>query len=287
MAKLKYNPLLEENLQELSTAAGGGEDLAATLALDHVTGTNDITISDGQKIWFEPQDLVAGHSITGAAGGDLEIESSGDVSLRGSQVEAVAGSCSMTSTDTNGGHISVTAGTILLRNGLLPQTTLDLYSTGVNKLSLKNAVLSAPQTQTFQDATGIIALLSDTTGGYIQTGTTTNSTPLLLTGSFVIPNNSVQSFVTRITAIQSATTGAGTVGDVWVHEFRGAVKNISGVPSTVDTPIDESLAEDVGANWLALVQADFLSSEFHVTVWGQPSKTIKWKSETIFSEVLI
>jgi len=154
---------------------------------------------------------------------------------------------------------------------------------------LAPSAITADQTWTMPDKSGTVAMLSDITGGggYIQTGQTTDATPLLLSSSFAIPNNSVQSFVTRITAIQSATTGAGTVGDVWVHEFRGAVKNISGVSSNVDTPIEESLAEDVGANWIAQVQADFLTNQFHITVWGQPSKTIKWKSETVFSEVLI
>ena len=282
MAKQKFNPLLKKRFQEVSTASGGGEDLAATLALDHVTGTSDITISDGQKIWFEPEDLVAGHSITGAAGGDLEIESSGGVSLSGSQVEAVAGSCSMTSTDTNGGHISVIAGTILLRNGLLPQTTLDLYSTGVNKLSLKNAVLSAPQTQTFQDASGTIALLSDITGGggYIQTATLTTASQFTLLLSKAITNNSVQSFVTRITAIKTST------GDVWCHEFRGAIKQISAVTSLVDTVTDESIAEDAATSgWSAALVPG--TGVLDVKVTSGDALEIKWKAETVFSEVLI
>jgi len=154
MGKQIYNPLLEDNFQELNPAGTGGGDLASTLALGHATGANNITIADGQKIWFGFEDLVAGHSIEGEAGGDFFIKSSG-------VIEVESGDVVIKSNDTNGGTIEAKANGLLLKSGALTQTTIEFYSTAVNKLALKNAVLSAPQTQTFQDASGTIALLSD------------------------------------------------------------------------------------------------------------------------------
>lgn len=154
MGKQIYNPLLEDNFQELNPAGTGGGDLASTLALGHTTGTNNITVADGQKIWFGFEDLVAGHSIEGEAGGDFFIKSSG-------VIEVESGDVIIKSNDTDGGIVQATANAVLLKSGNLTQTTVELFSTAVNKLALKNAVLSAPQTQTFQDASGTIALLSD------------------------------------------------------------------------------------------------------------------------------
>jgi hypothetical protein len=118
-----------------------------------------------------------------------------------------------------------------------------------------------------------------TGGGYIQTATTVNATPFLLTSSKAIATNSVQSFVTRVTAIATAT------GDVWCHEFRGAIKQFGGATSIVGTVTDEMIAEDVvTATWGAAITA--APGSMSITVTGA-AVNIKWKAETTFSEVLI
>ena len=116
-------------------------------------------------------------------------------------------------------------------------------------------------------------------GEYVQTATTVNATPFLLTDSKAIANGTVQSFVTRVTAIDNGT------GDVWCHEFRGAIKQFGGVTSIVDTVTDEMIAEDTAtATWVTTITATagFMS----ITVTGIVA-TIKWKSETTFSEIVI
>jgi hypothetical protein len=83
--------------------------------------------------------------------------------------------------------------------------------------------------------------------GYLQSERTTDATQLTLSTSKTVDNDSVESFVIRITAIQTGGS-AGTIGDVWVHEFRGAIKQIGGVTSLVDTVTDELIAEDAGTS---------------------------------------
>ena len=171
--------------------------------------------------------------------------------------------------------------------GITAKTAGTLYT---NQISLQPSgntfdgllvppALSGDQTYTFQDASGIVAFLSDITGGgYIQTATTVNATPFLLTSSKAIATNSVQSFVTRVTAIATAT------GNVWCHEFRGAIKEFGGT-FIVDTVTDEMIAEDVATSgWSAAITA--VPGSMSITVTGA-AVNIKWKAETVFSEIVI
>jgi hypothetical protein len=82
--------------------------------------------------------------------------------------------------------------------------------------------------------------------------TTDGTVDVLMTGSQVITDDSVRSFITRITAIQSATAGAGTVGDVWVKEIRGAIKKIAGTTTLVDTVTTEDIAIDAAMAGLSV-----------------------------------
>ena len=94
-----------------------------------------------------------------------------------------------------------------------------------------------------------------------------------------IVNGTVQSFVTRVTAIDNGT------GDVWCHEFRGAIKQFGGATSIVDTVTDEMIAEDVAtAAWGAAITA--VPGSMSITVTGA-AVDIKWKAETTFSEIVI
>lgn len=157
MAKQKYNPLLKIGFQEVSNGGGGGSQTwADVLALGSSTGPVNPFINDGQKIWFGFNDLIAGHSIEGGAGGDLEINSSGGILMGGSQVEATASTIDLNSTDTNGGRIVLQSGKVSIQSGTQTQTEIELYSTATNKLRLLNLPLSAPQIQTFPDRSGSI-----------------------------------------------------------------------------------------------------------------------------------
>jgi len=145
---------------------------------------------------------------------------------------------------------------------------------------------TADRTATLQDASGTIAYLSDITGGaVVQTGQTTNNVQLTLGGSQAIAVQSVQSFVTRVTAIQSLAPSAGTIGDIWVHEFRGAIKNIAGTPALVDTVIDEYIAEDAAMTGVSVAIVAGAST-LDIKVTGETGKEIEWKAETIFSEII-
>lgn len=131
--------------------------------------------------------------------------------------------------------------------------------------------------------------INDSAGGaspiFTQTGQTTTNIQFTLSGSKTIAVKSVQSFVTRVTAIQSAAPSAGTIGDVWVYEFRGAIKNIAGTPALVDSIINEYIAEDVAMVGVSVaVEAGATTLDIKVT--GETGKTIEWKAETIFSEII-
>jgi len=177
---------------------------------------------------------------------------------------------------------------VIAGQGITAKTDDTLYT---NQISLQPSgntfdgllvppALSGDQTYTFQDASGTVAFLSDISGGgYIQTATTVNATPFLLTSSKAIANGTVQSFVTRVTAISTV------LGNVWCHEFRGAIKQFGGVTSIVDTVTDEMIAEDVAtAAWGAAITA--VPGSMSVTVTGA-AVDIKWKAETTFSEIVI
>ena len=47
---LKYNPLLEENFQELNPAGAGGSDLQSTLLAGNITGGQSIVLSGSDAI---------------------------------------------------------------------------------------------------------------------------------------------------------------------------------------------------------------------------------------------
>lgn len=107
------------------------------------------------------------------------------------------------------------------------------------------------------------------------TSTTATATPFT---ALTIATNSVVSFEIRVTAIEAAT------GDCWVHLIKGAVKNIGGTVSLVDTVLYESVAESAGAVlWDALTTVSGLT--LVTNVYGEAGKTIKWKSTTIYNEI--
>ena len=117
--------------------------------------------------------------------------------------------------------------------------------------------------------------------GYLQEERTTDATQLTLAGSKTVSNDSVESFVTRITAIQTGGS-ASTIGDVWVHEFRGAIKQIGGVTTLVDTVTDELIAEDVGASAYSVV-VEPGTGTIDIKVTGELNKTITWKAISVFN----
>jgi len=155
---------------------------------------------------------------------------------------------------------------------------------------LEPSAITADRAWTMPDKSGTVALLSDT-AGYTQTGQTTNGTQFTLPLSYPLSTtsgNQVISFIIRITAFQSAGT-AGTFGDVWVHEFRGAIKKVSSLVFVVDTVTDESIAEDVGASgFSATVDIGVIPyAGIDVKVTGELNKTIEWKAVGIFNEIVI
>jgi hypothetical protein len=117
---------------------------------------------------------------------------------------------------------------------------------------------------------------------YLQSGTTTDATQTTLSDSKAITSNTVLAFTCKITASEAAT------GDVWVHEIKGAVKNVSGTTSLVDGTTDELIAEDTGAaNWEVSIEANDTTDVLDIKVTGEASHTIDWTVVMIFSETSI
>jgi hypothetical protein len=117
-------------------------------------------------------------------------------------------------------------------------------------------------------------------GAYIQTATLTTVSQTTLPLSKTITNGSVRSFITRIIGVKTST------GDAWIHEFRGAVKQISSVTSLIGTVTDESIAEDAATSaWTAVIEAG--TGVLDIKVTSLDASEIKWRAETIFSEILV
>ena len=117
--------------------------------------------------------------------------------------------------------------------------------------------------------------------GYIQDIRTNDNIQQTMSLSKTVVNGAVESFVIRIVAIQAGGS-AGTTGDVWVHEFRGAIKNLFGTTTLVDTVTDELIAEDAGTSaYSATIEAGTGTIDIKVT--GELNKTIYWKAISVFN----
>ena len=104
---------------------------------------------------------------------------------------------------------------------------------------------------------------------YIQTGSTTNNTPLILTNALTIDTNTVVAFETIIQGVQDN-------GDVWAYKFDGVIKNVSGTVTLVDWS-SVGLGEDVSTSGFgASVSAG--TTTLDITVTGEVAKNINWKS---------
>ena len=94
-----------------------------------------------------------------------------------------------------------------------------------------------------------------------------------------VPLNSIMSFRIKITAMRvGGTAPGGTVGDAWVHEYLGAVKNISGTTSMVGTVFtDIEIAEDTSTSaWTITISPDTVNDKLKVEVQGEVDVTINW-----------
>lgn len=121
--------------------------------------------------------------------------------------------------------------------------------------------------------------------GIVAEVTTTNATQTnIITRD--IATNSVTSFKVIVTAIQSGGA-SGVVGNVWVYEYRGAIKNIGGTTALVDDIVSESIAEDLGT--LEALSVDIAANngtdQLEIDVVPLANHTIKWKAEIVFNEL--
>ncbi len=290
----KQQLYMSDGYVELSDYATNGEvqlyadKLMIRRGASSVTGsTNGIYIKDGDASGFV-QIGVGASSVNNDA---IKLQDGGGVATITSDN---AKASVIISSQNSYADTAITNSPILGGDTIVARTANTAY---VNQLAIQTAGssfemvldtggVSADRTATFQNATGTVAYLSDITGGaVVQTGQTTNNVQLTLSASQAIAVQSVQSFVTRVTAIQSLAPSAGTIGDVWVHEFRGAIKNIAGTPALVDSIIDEYIAEDAAMTGVSVAIVAGAST-LDIKVTGETGKEIEWKAETIFSEII-
>jgi hypothetical protein len=189
---------------------------------------------------------------------------------------------------------------VVAGQGITAKTDNTLYTNQISLQPSSNtfdgmlapSAITADRTWTMPDKSGTVAMLSDVAEGlYTQTGQTTDGTQFTLPLSYplsTISGNQVISFIIRITTFQSAGS-AGTIGDVWIHELRGAIKKVGSLVFVVDTVTDESIAEDIGASgFSATVDIGLIPyAGIDVKVTGELNKTIEWKAVGIFNEIVI
>ena len=125
---------------------------------------------------------------------------------------------------------------------------------------------------------GIQKLNKVSNASYVQEKTITNALSEALPNSKAVVENSVQSFVSRVTGIKTST------GDVWCREFRGAIKNIGGTTTLVDTVISEDIAKDT-ATMAYVATFGIGTNDLEIRINTGDALEHKWKSETVFSEI--
>ena len=132
-------------------------------------------------------------------------------------------------------------------------------------------------------------------GGYQQSRlailskATTDATPSTLTadGNVYDTNNAFQvapksAYLVKGSVI--AYSNASDISRAW--EFTAVIKNTSGTPALVGTPIINDIAYDSGASgWNLSITADSATSSLKVEVIGQASTTIRWVSKMDSTEV--
>jgi hypothetical protein len=81
-----------------------------------------------------------------------------------------------------------------------------------------------------------------------------------------------------------AYSNASDLARAW--EFTAAIKNTSGTPTLVGTPIINDIAYDSAASgWNLSITADSGTSSLKVEVTGQASTTIRWVTKMDSTEV--
>jgi hypothetical protein len=116
---------------------------------------------------------------------------------------------------------------------------------------------------------------------FVQEQTVSNTGKVVLTGSKPLTDNTVVSFVVRVTAVKLST------GDSWCAILKGGTKKVSGVASQIDTETIEVFAYDAAAAaWEVTSNPTATTIDFSVNSLGDAS-AIKWRLETIFNEVSI
>jgi hypothetical protein len=257
------------NLKQVTASA-----IAALSAYTHPNHTGDVTSVNDGATTAQPV-MITGKPAATVAGGDLiliaDIDDSND--LKQVTASAIAALSAYTHPNHTGDVTSVNDGAT---------TAQPVMITGKSNVPCANddkvLITDTSDSDNLKHVTA--QSLVDSTK-FIQGGQTTDATPTLLIGSQLIPNNSNMSFIIRIQAIQSAGA-AGTPGDSWVHEIRGAVKNIGGTSTLIDVT-DESLAEDAAAAaWTVSVTANDTTDALDITVTGELNKTIEWRSVNIY-----
>ncbi len=94
-----------------------------------------------------------------------------------------------------------------------------------------------------------------------------------------VPEDSVVSFRIKITGIRvGGDSITGVVGDSWVKEFVGAMKNVANTTSLVGTEVTEiSIARDTDTLlWNAFISADNVNDKIKIEVQGVPDTQIRW-----------
>jgi len=109
---------------------------------------------------------------------------------------------------------------------------------------------------------------------------TTDATPTetFLDGNskrLTIASKEVMGVWIRALGVQTATAGGGAVGNVWLYEGKGVIKNISGTTSLAAAITLTAIYEDDAAADIA-VAADDTNDALKFTVTGIANCTIRW-----------
>jgi hypothetical protein len=97
-------------------------------------------------------------------------------------------------------------------------------------------------------------------------------------GTLAVASNSLVHFTAMVSGVESAT------GDALVMKVEGAIKNVAGTTSVIDSVTATRVAEDAGAaTWDVTVEADDAADQLEIKVTGEASHTIEWSSRLIYN----
>lgn len=216
------------------------------------------------------------------AGGNNNV--AGDFNISAGQTNAIPGNNNIVNGDSN--SVSGDSNSVIGSGNSIACRLSQI--TGVSHLisdpSLQQIVMTGNKGTSINSSSIIDSTLTPGFGlsqreFLVLTAQSTSATPVVAannSAAIKLSTNSFNSFEYKIAAVQTAGS-SGSVGDSKSFTLKGAIKNIGGTVSLVDTQvISDPFTDSAATTWTAAASADTPNGTINLSVTGQANKTIRW-----------